>query len=121
MRGNLVQHTESRSRCGQDILILGVNESNCESIDTKVLAEATSNVYMILQPVIVSLVLLILLNFVLIEPDLGHRLHLLLFVKRNSIKLVTDQVNLFLICPFEAHLKALRAHHFTRWGVWLRE
>ena len=66
-----MQHTKGRARGGQNIYILGEDETYCESINTEVFAEATSNVNLILKPVIVSHVLFILFDIMLIEPYLG--------------------------------------------------
>jgi hypothetical protein len=120
MRRYLVKHSKGGTRGSQNVLILCVNKTNSESIDTEVFAETTGNVNLVLQPVVVTSILLIFLHLMLIEPNLSHRLHLLFFVKRNCIELVANQMDFFLVCPLEAHLEALGAHHFTSWSVWLR-
>lgn len=71
VRWHLMQHTKGGARGPQNIFILGEDETYCESIDTEVFTEATSNVNLILKPVIVSLVRFILFDIMLIEPNLG--------------------------------------------------
>lgn len=81
MSGHLVQHTKCGSRGSEDVLVLGIDESDGETVDTEVLTEATGNMDLVLKPSLVSLVALVLLVLLLIEPNLCHRMHFLLLIK----------------------------------------
>lgn len=116
-----MKHTKGRFRSSNDICILCVDETNGETIDTEILAETTANMDLILQPGKVLLVLLVLFAFLLVEPHLGHGEHLLLFIQRNGINLIADQMNFSVVGPLEAHKHALLAEHSSGWVVWLQK
>lgn len=116
-----MEHTEGRSRGGENIGVLGVNETNGESIDTEILAETTGNMNLVLQPGEIFLVFLVLFAFLLVEPHLCHRQHLLLLVERNGVNLIADQVDFSVVGPLEAHKQAFLAQHSTSGVVWLQK